>query len=149
MALTTFLLQSAKFTTDDDTPVEIPLTSVISATIDETATATNLTSDGSRFVNLVVVDEKTLEISIEVHDASLIKNLRVGKNGSLELIEKQRTCGDGLSDTLTIAIAPVCFIGTTHNGVTVGGGTATLTFRAFKTETDGTGDEMIVYTLAT
>lgn len=95
MASKTFLLSEATF---DGVAIE----SVKSASIEKTSTPTDLSADSSRTVNKVVVDEKTVIVSVTTMDGS--QALRPGSCGELILKTVERSAGDGVTAGATITM---------------------------------------------
>lgn len=128
----TYLLSTATFK-------GTAITDVTAATIDESASPTTISTDGSRNVNLVVVDNKTVSITVESTNQSLgnTANFRVGQAGQLVLTTKLRTAGDGLSTTLTITVPECVLVANSSGEPTQAAGSFTMTFQAYDAANDG------------
>jgi len=127
MAANTYGLATASFGGD-------AINSVKSATIEKTGTPTDLSADSSRVVNKVIVDEKTVNISVTTMDQS--QRFRAGSNGTLVLTTVERTAGDGVSDGTTITIPNCVCLGAEATKETQTEGTLTINFRAYDNNAD-------------
>lgn len=129
---TTYILTAATFKSTS-------ITSVTSATIAESANATPISTDGSRNVNLVVVDGKTVTITVESTNQAngAVANFRVGQAGALVLTTVLRTAGDGISTTAILTINEAVLISNTTNSPTAGAGTHSMTFQAYDADNNG------------
>lgn len=99
---------------------------------------TSMSSDGSRSVNLTVVDNKSASITVESYDASFANsaNFIPGAQGSLILKTKLRGAGDSTSTSLTITFAECVLISTQSSAPNDGAGGITLSFSAYDSNDD-------------
>lgn len=128
----TYILQSASFK-------GTTITDVTQASIQETSTPTNISTDGSRNVNLVVVDGKTATVTVESTSQlnSATANFRVGQAGALVLVTKLRTAGDAVSTTSTCTFAEAVCVSNTTSEPTAGAGSHQMTFQCHDASNDG------------
>jgi hypothetical protein len=129
---TTYILQSATFKSTS-------ITDVTAATIDESSSPSTISTDGSRNVNLVVVDNKTVSITVESTNQALgnTANFRVGQAGQLVLVTKLRSAGDGVSTSLTITVPECVLVSNSSGDPTQAAGTFTMSFQAYDSANDG------------
>jgi hypothetical protein len=134
----TYILQSGSASV-----MGVTLSSVTSIEVNETGKVTELSTDGSRNVNAVFVDGKTVTITINTSDASGLKaaGLRVGKTGSCTVVGKLRSAGsDMAATTLTITIGEAAVTNITASIPTEATGSGSITVQAY----DSSGDDSLV-----
>lgn len=115
------------------------ITDVQSVSINENGTPTDLSTDASRAVNLVIVDGKSVDITVTSTNNNLAANsaFRIGNDGQLVLNGKLRTAGDGLSVTAMTITIPKCVLVDSSNDVNhAGESTVSFTFRAYNDAVD-------------
>lgn len=125
------------------------LTDVQSVSINENSVPTDLSANASRTVGLVIVDNKSVDITVTVLDNNLSSNakFRNGHAGQLVLNGKLRTAGDGLSTAITVTIPKAVLIDSTNDMNHQGESNFTMQFRAYNDEVDHSDADsgLIVY----
>lgn len=127
----------------------VNITDVQSVSINENGTPTDLSTDASRAVNLVIVDGKSVDITVTSTNNNLPSNsaFRIGNDGELVLNGKLRTAGDGLSTTMTMTIPKAVIVDSSNDVNHAGESTVSFTFRAYNDTVDHTdaNSGLIVY----
>lgn len=102
----------------------------------ESSTPTRLSTDGSKTVNLIVVDQKVATITVNGVNTNLMANanFRAGQTGSLVLKAKLRTAGDGVSTAQTFTFAEAVLISITPTTPNDGNSTLQVTFEAYDSD---------------
>lgn len=115
-----------------------PFLDIQSASINENGSPTDLSANASRAVNLVIVDNKSVDITVTTLANNLSANskFRTGHAGQLVLTGKLRTAGDGLSTTMTVTIAKAVLVDSDNSINHQGESTNTFTFRAYNDAVD-------------
>lgn len=118
----------------------VNITDVQSVSINENGTPTDLSTDASRTVNLVIVDGKSVDITVTSTNNNLPSNsaFRIGNDGELVLNSKLRTAGDGLSTTKTMTIPKAVIVDSSNDVNHAGESTVSFTFRAYNDTVDHT-----------
>lgn len=108
-------------------------------TVNETSTPTEVTTDGSRYVNNIVVDRIKCDIQVTVTDNSLLSgaSFRAGSSGALVLKGKLRGAGNTVSTDLTLTFGEAVLI--SSNGTLPGEGQSqvVIQFSAYDSTSDG------------
>lgn len=100
---------------------------------------TSLSSDGSRYVNLTVVDNLSATITVESYDSSLANsaNFKPGASGALVLKTQLRGAGDTTSTSMTVTFSEAVLVQYQSAAPNDGTGGITLIFNAY--DSDGNG----------
>jgi hypothetical protein len=102
-------------------------------TFSESGSSTKISTDGSRSVGLIVVDQKTGTVAVNGVNQVLLSgaNFRVGSAGSLVLKAKLRGAGTTVSTAATFTFANAVLVSTSAATPNEGNGTVTLNFECY------------------
>lgn len=116
------------------------ITDATSFTFSESSSPTRISTDGSRSVGLIVVDQKVATITVNGVNAVLLATaaFRAGQNGSLVLKTKLRSAGDSVSTIKTFTFAESVLVSNNASAPNEGNGSVALTFEAYDTNDDAT-----------
>lgn len=112
------------------------ITDATDFSVSETASPTRISTDGSRSVGLIVVDQKMARITLNGVNLNLLSNAnyRVGASGALVLKGKLRGAGDTTSTAITVTIGEAVLVDNGGNTPNEGNGTVSVTFEGYDTD---------------
>lgn len=126
MSLVLYKLDSGNACTFGGTSIN----SVVDWNMSESASTTDLTSDGVGTIQGVVVDNQAIDVTITTKNPAQFNSINVGDCGVLVLKGISRTCGDGTSTALTATSAESVTVVSIDRSVPHEGDSAgTITFR--------------------
>jgi hypothetical protein len=112
------------------------ITDATDFSISETSSPTRISTDGSRSVSLIVVDQKMARITVNGINQNLLSsaNYRSGSNGELVLKGKLRGAGDTTSTAITFTIAEAVLLDNGSSSPNEGNGTVNVTWEAYDSD---------------
>jgi hypothetical protein len=111
----------------------VSLTGASDFSYQSSGSSTQISTDGSRSVNLIVVDKKVVTITLNGVDPSVFHgaNAQVGKAGALVLKAAGRSAGDGVGNALTMTFGETVLISFSPTFPNEGNSTITANFEAY------------------
>lgn len=130
MAVTTYVIETGS------TWKGTAITDATDFSFSESSSPTRISTDGSRSVGLIVVDQKVGTITVNGVNANLISsaNFRVGTSGSLVLKGKLRGAGSTTSTVVTFTFGEAVLVSTTDSLPNETNSTISLNFEAYDSD---------------
>lgn len=134
MSASTYILSSGS------TFKTVSLDSLNSFAVSFQSAATDISTDGSKSVRKVVIDNKKAIITVTGTDQNLVANasIKPGQAGALVLKHVPRSAGEAVGAAVTMTFAEAVMVDYSADSPEAGSGNITMTFHAFDSNDDGT-----------